>query len=205
MRSRLLHRLASVGCMTGALLGAIPAESANAGSWRAVTEAGVTYQPERGPLERYGHTEHWRWGGAFGAVREVGALGALGPVLVGSANENDYALGAGIRWTREMLPGWDILVTPGFVAHDLMKADQDPFPGYFGEIGISYRRILTLAARRESIRHEVRSIGDFPPYKVTSHVWRVETRLGKAPGAIALGAAAAYALVLMVARGTDAE
>lgn len=204
MRSRQSYSLASVGCLTVALLGAIPAKSADAGSWRAVTEAGVTYQPEEGPLDP-GHPEHWRWGGAFGAVREVGALGALGPVFVGSANENDYALGVGIRWTREMLPGWHILVTPGFVAHDLMKADQDLFPGYFGEIGISYDRILTLAARRESIRHEVRPIGDVSPYEVTSHVWRVETRLGKAPGAVALGVAAAYTIALAVARATDAK
>ncbi len=180
---------------------------AGSNDWLAVTEAGVTYQPSESPLDAPGHANHWRWTGVGGAVRRVGSRDAVGPVLLGSYSEQDYTVGAGLRWEHSFGDRWSVLVTPGFAIQDLVKVDSDHLTGYFGEIGVSYRRWLTLAARWEGIRYRPENyLDDDPPFdQINGRVWRLDARVGRTPGAVAIGAAALVVVVVGVTQATDAR
>ncbi|HEY6571984.1 MAG TPA: hypothetical protein VI198_01595 [Candidatus Eisenbacteria bacterium] len=199
-------RLYLVGCLVAASSVTPCPSGAAESNWRTVTEAGVTYQPAESPIDPYLHPTHWRWTGVGGAIRRLGASDAAGPVLLGSYSEHDYTAGAGLRWEHEFGDSWGLLVTPGFALQDLVKGESEVFTGYFAEVGVSYRRWVTLAARREAIRHTPENFLEGPPPDaITESVWRFDARVGRAPGAIALGAAALFLIGLGVGQATDAR
>jgi hypothetical protein len=192
--------LAAVCSVVGA-----PVRAGSSG-WLAVTEAGVTYQSEASPLESSRMPTHWHWTGVGGAVRTIGPWDAIGPVLIGSWSKSDYMFGFGLRWEHSVSDDWTVTATPGIAAHDLVRTSTELRPGYFGEIGVSFKRLVTAAVRQDAIRYEQRRVfywGVETP-TLTGHVWRYDLRLAGPPGAWALGIAAFALLVAGVETSTDA-
>ena len=167
----------------------VPLAHAGDGAWIPITESGASYLTRS--LE---HDFGWFWTGDLGLLRRVGSDDAIGAVFMSSSNADDYTTSLGLRWDHEISSRWIVVLSPGILFHEALENPHDPRQDYFAEMGVSYRRYVTVAARLEVVRSRDQSMDEgpwpYPPVEYATHAWHIDARLGRVPGLLGLGGAA---------------
>lgn len=155
-------------------------------SWFAVTEAGaaLSVPSDEDPNLTF----------QAGALVNVGPRSSVGGVLVGAVFQNDVRFGVRGRYRHWLTDRVTLDVAPGILLYnETFTADS---PGFTGELAVGYADWIAFTAQLEIVPFE----------------FGTETRgffgvkLGSYPGAVAVGAAAAWAgVAAAVFSGIDAQ